>query len=51
MGYSIVTTQTTTQPQHCSWVGHENDCANPTHHPTPPQKLKGGRQETQANIY
>ena len=22
-----------------------------THHPTPPQKLKGGRQETRANIY
>ena len=22
---------TTTQPQHCSWVGHENDCANPRH--------------------
>ena len=20
----------TTQPQHCSWVGHKNDCANPT---------------------
>ena len=23
----------TTQPQHCSWVGHENDCKpHPTHH-------------------
>ena len=21
---------TTTQPQHCSWIGHKNDCANPT---------------------
>ena len=26
----------TTQSQHCSWAGHENDCANPTTttHPT-----------------
>ena len=33
----IVTTPTTTQPQHCSWVGHENKCKNPTtplHHHT-----------------
>ena len=22
-----------TQPQHSSWVGHEYNCANPTHHP------------------
>ena len=22
------------QPQHCSWVGHENDFANPTTHHT-----------------
>ena len=31
----------TAQPQHCSWVRHENDCANPTTPlPRPPQKLK-----------
>ena len=24
------TAQPTTQPEHCSLVGHENDCANPT---------------------
>ena len=29
----IATTPTTTQPQHSSWVGHENDFA---HHPPPP---------------
>ena len=27
------TAQPVTQPQHCSWVGHENDCAQ---HPTTP---------------
>ena len=31
----IVTTPTTTQPQHCSWVGHENDFAHHHHHPPP----------------
>ena len=28
---------TSTSTLHCSWVGHENDYANPTH--LPPQKL------------
>ena len=37
----VVTTPVTTQPQQCSCVGHENDCANLTHPPTP-QKLNGG---------
>ena len=23
----------TTYTLHCSWLGHENDCANPTAHP------------------
>ena len=38
----------TTQPQHCSWIGHENDCA---HHPTPPpaQKLNISLSEPQMN--
>ena len=31
--------------QHCCWVGHENDCADPT---PPPQKLNGSPQ---INIY
>ena len=38
----------TTQPQHCSWVGHKNDYA---HSPRPPKKLNGGLQEPQINIY
>ena len=37
---AIVTTQpqqqSTTQPQHCSWVGHEKDCAKCK--PTPPHQ-------------
>ena len=45
----------TTQPEseHCSWVGHENDCAyHPTPPPpTPPQKLNGEHQEPQINRY
>ena len=40
---------TTKQPQHCSWAGHENDSANPTTH-LRPQKLNGGLWETQINI-
>ena len=33
---NIVTTPTTTKPQHSSWVGHENDFAHHHHHhPTP----------------
>ena len=39
--------ETTTQPQNCSLIGHENDCA---HHPTPPQKLNSSLQEPQINI-
>ena len=37
--FVFVTTQhnhNTTQPQHCSWVVHENDCANPPPPPPPP---------------
>ena len=36
--------ENTTQPQHCSWVWHENDCVNPT----PPSPHP---QEPQINIY
>ena len=40
----------TTQPHHCSWVGHENDFAHhTTHHP--PHKLNGEHQEPLINIY
>ena len=39
----------TTQTQHCSWVGHQNDCANPT--PPPPHKLNSSHHEPQINIY
>ena len=48
MGYYIVynPNDNTTSTLQLGWT-----CANPTHHPTLPQKLKGGRQETQANIY
>ena len=38
----------TTQPYHCSWVGHENDFANPTQ-PTQPQKLNDSLQKPQNN--
>ena len=37
----------TTQPEHCSWVGHENDCANST----PRHKLNSSLHEPQINIY
>ena len=29
----------TTQPQHCTWVGHENCCAHPTHQPEQHQTM------------
>ena len=29
----------TTQPQHCTWVGHENCCAHPTHPPEQHQTI------------
>ena len=31
----------TTQPQRCSWIGHENDCANDPNKPPHSQKLSG----------
>ena len=34
---NVVTTPTTTQPQHSSWVGHENDFAPPIPPPTQTQ--------------
>ena len=40
--------QHNTTPQPCSWVGHKNDYAQSPH---PPQKLNGGLQEPQINIY
>ena len=42
----------TTQPQHCSWVGHENGCANPTTttaHPPPPPQQQRQQQRLQQN--
>ena len=41
----IATTPTTTQPQHCSWVGHANDRSNPTS----TQKLNGSIRKPQIN--
>ena len=43
---------TPTQPQHCSWVWHENDCAHqPQPHPIHHTKLNGSLQAPQINIY
>ena len=47
----VVTTPTTTQPQHCGWVERKIDGAQPTHPTIPPQKLNRGLQEPQINIY
>ena len=30
-----------TQPQHCSWIGHKNDCANDPNKPPNSHKLSG----------
>ena len=40
--YRNIHNDNTTQPQHCSWVGHEIDCANhlTTLPPPPPQKIR-----------
>ena len=42
----------TTQPQqYCSWVGHENDCANPIHPPTPLTTTKTQQKPSGASDY
>ena len=37
--------ENTTQPQHCSWVGHENDFANPTHPTAQTQQKPSGASD------
>ena len=34
-----------TDPQHCSWVGHENDFANPTHPTAQTQQKPSGASD------
>ena len=43
-GAFVTSTPPTTQPQYCSWVGHENDCAYPTT-TTPQHKLNRSLQD------